>query len=414
MPVYEYKGLTEAGKNTRGVRDADNLKALRAALRKDGIFLTEVTAEKAAAGGAGGAAIRGREVNVQKLMGSRVGSSDIAIMTRQLAVLIGAGVALVEGLSTLQDQLDHPRLKLIISQVKTKVNEGASLADAMAQHPKVFSPLYVNMIRAGEHSGALDVVLNRLADFTESQARLKNKVIGTMIYPALMVVVGVIILGVLLTVVVPNVTKIFATNRLTLPLVTRILIALSDFASDYWWVIVGGVAVFAFAFSRWKKTEKGRQRWDSFTLRLPVFGKLVRKLAVARFARTLSTLLKSGVPLLGALEIVKNIVDNAVMADVIDKARDSIREGESIAAPLRRSGEFPPLVYHMIAIGERSGQLEDMLINVANAYDDEVEVSIGALTSLLEPVMIVGMGGSVAFIVFAILMPILQLNTMMH
>ena len=414
MPVYEYKGLTEAGKATRGVRDADSLKTLRALLRKDGVFLTEVTAEKAAAGGAGSTAIRGREVNVQKLVGARIGSSDIAIMTRQLAVLIGAGVALVEGLSTLQDQLDHPRLKLIISQVKTKVNEGASLADAMAQHPKVFSQLYVNMIRAGEHSGALDVVLNRLADFTESQARLKNKVVGTMIYPVLMVVVGVIILGVLLTVVVPNVTKIFESNRLTLPLVTRILIALSDFASEYWWVLIAGVALLILAFRKWKKTEKGRQRWDALTLRVPIFGKLIRKLAVARFARTLSTLLKSGVPLLGALEIVKNIVDNAVMSAVIDKARDSIREGESIAAPLRRSGEFPPLVYHMIAIGERSGQLEDMLINVADAYDDEVEVSITALTSLLEPVMIVGLGGTVAFIVFAILMPILQLNTMMH
>ena len=182
MPVYEYKGLTEAGKNTRGVRDADNLKALRAALRKDGIFLTEVTAEKAAAGGAGGAAIRGREVNVQKLLGSRVGSSDIAIMTRQLAVLIGAGVALVEGLSTLQDQLDHPRLKLIISQVKTKVNEGASLADAMAQHPKVFSPLYVNMIRAGEHSGALDVVLVQMVNLIKGGRPYKmSKRAGTFV-----------------------------------------------------------------------------------------------------------------------------------------------------------------------------------------------------------------------------------------
>ncbi len=415
MPVYEYKGLTEAGKPTRGVRDADSLKTLRALLRKDGIFLTEVTAEKAAAGAEGNSgALRGREVNVQKLVGSRIGSSDIAVMTRQLAVLIGAGVTLVEGLTTLQDQLDHPRLKLIISQVKNKVNEGSSLADAMAAHPKVFSTLYVNMIRAGEHSGALDVVLNRLADFTENQSRLKNKVVGTMIYPALMVFVGFVILCVLLTVVVPNVTKIFATNNLTLPLVTRVLIGISDFAKNYWWMFLSGAALFVVIFRRWKRTEKGRHSWDAFTLKLPVFGKLLRKLAVSRFARTLATLLKSGVPLLGAMEIVQNIIGNAVIADVVEKARDSIREGESIAAPLRRSGEFPPLVYHMIAIGERSGQLEDMLNNVANAYDSEVEVSISALTSLLEPVMIVGMGGTVAFIVFAILMPLLQLNTMMH
>lgn len=415
MPVYEYKGLTEAGKPMRGVRDADNLKALRALLRKDGIFLTEVTAEKAAAGGEGaGGAIRGREVNVQKLVGNRVGAGDIAVMTRQLAVLIGAGVTLVEGLTTLQDQLDHPRLKLIVSQVKNKVNEGSSLGDAMAAHPKVFSHLYVNMIKAGEKSGALDVVLNRLADYTESQSRLKNKVVGTMIYPALMLVFGFLILCVLLTVVVPNVTKIFATNNLTLPLVTRMLITVSDFAKAYWWAFIGGGFLAVVCFKKWRATEKGRHTWDAFTLRLPVIGKLLRKLEVARFARTLSTLLKSGVPLLGAMDIVRNILGNVIIAEVVDKAKDSIKEGESIAAPLRRSGEFPPLVYHMIAIGERSGQLEDMLNNVADAYDGEVDVSIGALTSLLEPVMVIGMGGSVAFIVFAILMPLLQLNTMMH
>lgn len=415
MPVYEYKGLTEAGKPTKGVRDADSLKTLRALLRKDGIFLTEVTAEKAAAGGEGASgAIRGREVNVQKLVGNRVGAGDIAVMTRQLAVLIGAGVTLVEGLTTLQDQLDHPRLKLIVSQVKNKVNEGSSLGDAMAAHPKVFSHLYVNMIKAGEKSGALDVVLNRLADYTESQSRLKNKVVGTMIYPALMLVFGFLILCVLLTVVVPNVTKIFATNNLTLPMVTRMLIAVSDFAKAYWWAFVGGGFLVGFSFKKWRATDKGRHAWDGFVLRLPVLGKLFRKLEVARFARTLSTLLKSGVPLLGALDIVRNILGNVVIAEVVDKAKDSIKEGESIAAPLRRSGEFPPLVYHMIAIGERSGQLEDMLNNVADAYDGEVDVSIGALTSLLEPVMIIGMGGSVAFIVFAILMPLLQLNTMMH
>jgi general secretion pathway protein F len=409
MPVFEYKGLTEAGKPTKGLRDADSAKTLRALLRKEGIYLTDVVGQKDAAGGA---SPKSGDVDVKKLFSARITSTDVAIMTRQLAVLVGAGVALVEALAALQEQVDHDRLKLVVSQVKQKVNEGSSLADALAQHPKVFSTLYINMIRAGEHSGALDVVLVRLADFTESQARLKSKVLGTLAYPAVMVVIGLVILVILFTVVVPKVTKIFEDNRMTLPLVTRALIFVSNFARDYWYMLLAATVLGIWAFLKWKTTTAGRAKWDRFVLGAPIFGALVRMIAISRFSRTLSTLLKSGVPLLTAMDIVKNIVDNVILSDVIEKSRDSIREGESIAAPLKRSGEFPPLVYHMIAIGERSGQLEDMLVNVANAYEAQVEVRITALTSLLEPVMIVAMGGSVAFIVFAILMPLLQLNTM--
>lgn len=413
MPVFEYKGLNEAGKALKGVRDADSPKTLRSVLRKEGIFLTEVVGQKQAGGGE--AAPGGRVViDLKKAFAGRVTATDVAIMTRQLAVLIGAGVALVEALNALQDQVDHERLKLIVSQVKTRVNEGSSLADALGQHPKVFTTLYVNMIRAGEHSGALDVVLVRLADFTESQARLRAKIVGTMTYPVIMMVVGLLILGVLFTVVVPKVTKIFEDNRITLPMTTRILIEVSNFARDYWWLLFVAVGLAVWAFLRWKKSPKGRAKWDRLVLKAPIFGGLVRMIAIARFSRTLATLLKSGVPLLSAMDIVRNIVDNTVLADVIEKSRDSIREGESIAAPLKRSGEFPPLVYHMVAIGERSGQLEDMLVNVAAAYETQVEVRIQALTTLLEPVMIVGMGGAVAFIVFSILLPILQLNTMVH
>jgi len=413
MPVFEYKGLTEAGKNIRGVRDADSAKTLRGLLRKEGIFLTDIVAEKDAAGASSGVITKGREVDVKKLVLGRISSSDIAVMTRQLAVLIGAGVPLVEALTALQDQVDHDRLKLIVSQVKNRVNEGSSLADALAQHPKVFSHLFVNMIRAGESSGALEVVLKRLADFTEGQARLRSKIIGTMIYPVLMMFVGSIIMAVLFTFVVPNVTKIFESNKLPLPLITRMLIAVSTFARDYWWVVILGIGFSIWAFVTWKRSTKGRAAWDRLLLKVPVFGKLVRMVAVARFSRTMATLLQSGVPLLSSLDIVKNIVDNTVLSNVIEVARDSIREGESIAAPLKRSGEFPPLVYHMIAIGERSGQLEDMLVNVAGAYEDQVDVRITALTALLEPVMIIGMGGGVAFIVFAILKPILEMNSLM-
>jgi general secretion pathway protein F len=255
------------------------------------------------------------------------------------------------------------------------------------------------------------VVLVRLADLTESQAQLRNKIIGAMLYPAIMVVVGIAIVSILFVVVIPKVTKIFEDMNVALPWTTRILIAVSSFARDYWYLVVAILPVVVFGVRRWMKTSRGRAWWDRTQLRAPVFGELVRMLALSRFAKTLATLLASGVPLLTAMDIVKNIVSNTLLADVIEKARDSIREGESIAAPLKRSGQFPPLVYHMIAIGERSGQLEEMLQNVAKSYEAQVEMRIGALTSLLEPVMIVAMGGGVAFIVFSILMPIMQLNT---
>jgi general secretion pathway protein F len=267
------------------------------------------------------------------------------------------------------------------------------------------------MIRAGESSGALDVVLVRLADFTESQAQLRNKILAAMLYPAIMVVVGIAIVGILFVVVIPKVTKIFEDMNVALPWTTRILIGVSSFARDFWYVVLVALPLLVLGVRRFVHTPRGRAWWDRTQLRAPVFGELIRMLALSRFAKTLATLLASGVPLLTAMDIVKNIVSNTLLAGVIDNARDAIREGESIAAPLKRSGQFPPLVYHMIAIGERSGQLEEMLRNVAKSYEAQVEMRIGALTSLLEPVMIVAMGGGVAFIVFSILMPIMQLNT---
>src|SRR4051812_2732960 len=412
MPVFEYTGLTEAGKNVRGLRDAESSKALRSLLRKDGVYLTEARAAEAGAVAGEQKTGLAREVDVGALFGfTGVSAQDLAIATRQLATLIGAGIPLVEALTALVDQVDQPRLKRIMGVIKQKVNEGSSLADALKEHPKVFTDLYVNMIRAGESSGALDVVLVRLADFTEAQALLRNKIIGAMLYPAIMVVVGIAIVGILFVVVIPKVTKIFEDMQVTLPWTTRLLIATSTFARDYWYVLVAAVPLFVWAIRRYVRTAGGQAWWDRTKLRAPIFGEVVRMLALARFAKTLATLLSSGVPLLTALDIVKNIVNNSILAKVIEDARDAIREGESIAAPLKRSGQFPPLVHHMIAIGEKSGQLEEMLQNVARSYDAQVEVRVSALTSLLEPIMIVGMGVGVAFIVFSILMPIMQLNT---
>src|SRR3954464_4792300 len=302
MPVFEYSGLTEAGKNVRGVKDAENRKVLRSLLRKDGIFLTDVrAAEGAAIAGASSSSSRpatgkielsgqglSREVDLRQVFGSRVSGQDLAIATRQLATLIGAGITLVDALTALVDQIEQPRLKRIIGIVRQKVNEGSSLADALAEHPKVFTTLYVNMIRAGESSGALDVVLVRLADFTEAQAALRNKIMGAMLYPAIMVLVGIAIVGILFIVVIPKVTKIFEDMQVTLPWTTRLLIALSSFARDYWYVLLIALPGLAYGVRRWVRTSKGRGWWDRTQLRAPVFGHLLRMLAISRFAKTLA------------------------------------------------------------------------------------------------------------------------------
>ncbi len=422
MAVYEFKGLNQAGKTITGLKEADSPRTLRTLLKKEGVFLTDVVGQaegkstrapmKGAAGAKAGASdALNQDINLKRFTRGSINTDDVAIMTRQLATLLHAGVALVEALNALVDQVDKERLKIVLSDIKSRVNEGSSLADAMTQHEKVFGKLYINMVRAGEHSGALDAVLNRLAEFTESQARLKQKVIGTMMYPLVMIVIGGGIMILLLTVVVPKVTKIFADMKTALPWTTRLLIASSNFMSDWWFVVIPTLIGGTFFFVRWTRSEKGKPVWDRIVLKLPIVGGLVRMLAVARFTRTLATLLKSGVPIITAMDIVRNVVTNDVLADVIDKARDSIREGESIAAPLKRSGEFPPLVYHMVAIGEKSGQLEDMLVNVADSYESQVNVRIGALTSLLEPIMIVIMACGVGFVAFSILMPILQMNS---
>jgi len=401
MPVFEYKGLDARGRAVGGVLDASDPKALKATLRRDGVFLTEIILESQKK------SLAQREMRLGR---GRVKQLDIAIMTRQLATLIGAGIPLVDSLTALVEQVEKERLKKVLSKIRERVNEGASLADALGDHPKVFVPLYVNMIRAGESSGTLDVVLNRLSDFTEYQVRLRSKVMGAMMYPIIMMVVGVIIVSVLFVVVVPKIRKIFDRLESSLPLPTEILIGVSTFVSNYWWLIILVVSGGTLLFVRFIRSEKGREKWDRFVLRIPVFGPLVRMIAIARFTKTLGTLLASGVPLLTALDIVKNVLNNKLLEKVIEEARVSIQEGESIAGPLKRSKQFPPLVTHMIAIGEKSGELEGMLANVANAYDQQVESKVNTLTSLLEPIMIVAMGGVVGFIVFSILLPILKMN----
>ena len=403
MPVYEYKGLDKKGKAVSGIKDAESARLLKNSLKNEGVFLTDVKESDTRAISAKG------EVSFKKSF-KRVSSTDIAITTRPLSTLIGAGITLVESLTALVEQTENEKLKIVLSQIRQQVNEGKSLADAMGEHPKVFSSLYVNMIKAGESSGALEIVLSRLADYTESQAELKQKIRGTMAYPAIMLIVGTAILFAMFIFVIPKLTKIFEDINATLPIYTQILIFTANLMRDWWFVFITTVAVIVYLFRRWKKSKKGKPVWDKWLLNMPLFGGLVRMLAISRFTRTLSTLLSSGVPLLSSLSIVKNILNNAVLEDILEDTRESVREGEPIANPLRRSGEFPPIVVHMVAIGERSGQLEEMLLRVSESYEVQVDNRISALTTLLEPLIIVTMGGIVTFVVLSILMPIMQIN----
>lgn len=403
MAVFEWRGVSAVGKTVKGVRDAENPKALRLVLRREGVMVTDIVEETLAR------QRKNRDVDFGRMF-RRVSAFDIAVTTRQLATLLKAGIPLVEALTALIDQLEHPDLKAAFTQTRDRVNEGTSFADALAAHPKYFPVLYVSMVAAGEASGTLEAVLARLSDFQENQAKLRSKVTGALVYPLIMAIMGTVMITIMMVVVVPKLTSIFEDFDKTLPWYTRTLIFVSNALSNYWYIFLIVIGGSIYQFIKWKNSEKGREAWDRIVLKLPLFGPLAMMVAVTRFARTLATLLKSGVPVLDAMDITKNVLGNSELMKVIEEARNSVREGESIAEPLKRSGKFPPIVTHMIAIGERSGQLEEMLENVAAAYDAQVESRIVAMTSLLEPLMIVVMGGISASIMFCILMPLLQLN----
>ena len=404
MAVFEYRGiLSTTGKAVHGVRDAENAKVLRGLLRKDGVLLTLAAEEKETK------AKPQRGVDVRALF-NRPSLADIALMTRQLSTLVGAKIPLFESLSAMIEQVEKEGLRRALTNVRDQVRAGTSFATALETHPKLFSQLYVNMVRAGEASGTLEGVLDRLTSFMENQSRLKGKVVGAMAYPALMMILAIVLISVLMTAVVPKVTAIFQSMNRALPWNTALLITVSHFMAGYWWLIAGVVTLGIVMFRRWKRTPKGKLAWDRFLLAVPMFGKLFQMVAIARFARTLGTLLGAGVPLLQAMGIVRSVLGNAALEEVVESATGSIREGESIAEPLKRSKRFPPMVTHMIAIGEKSGQLEEMLENVAEAYDHAVDTRVQMLTSLLEPIIIIFMGGAVAFIAVSILFPLIQMS----
>jgi len=406
MPVFAYRGLSSDGRTVNGVVDADNPRSARGKLRGMGVFPTDITEEAVA---------RSKSIRAWfPSFGRRIPAAEITLLTRQLSALLGAGVQLVDALGTLSEQSSRPATKKMLSQVRERVREGSSLADALAVHVGVFSDLYVSMVRAGEAAAALETVLDRLADYAESQAEFVAKVRGALTYPIIMMIVGAAIMGFLVTYVVPQVATIFEQSKAALPLATQILIALSNVLTGYWLLImiltVGLVAAIVYGFS----TVNGRRFYDKWMLRLPYVGSTVTLTICSRFARTLSTLLLSGVQLLPALDAVKLVMTNGLMREAVEKSRNEIREGHGMGQTLAASGLFPPLLIEMIRVGERTGDLERLLERAADAYEREVAASLSQMTTLLEPVMTITMAAVILFMMMAVLMPIFQLNQLVQ
>jgi general secretion pathway protein F len=404
MPVYEYVAIDAAGKNRRGIVDADNPRTARQKLRASGIYPTRLDETSPTEPRAE------RSRFELRLLRQRVGRADLVGTTRQLATLLTAGLPLVTALSGVLEQVKKPALRRVLSQVRERVNEGSSLSVALAEHPAVFPSVYSAMIHAGESSGTLELVMERLADFGEQQMAIQRKIRANLAYPTLMVGVGLLVVFFLMTYVIPKITRIFVETKRALPLPTVLLIHISALFQKVWPLLVLLVVLAWIAARFYVRTEKGRRLYDRSLLRLPIAGGIVLRVFIARITRTLGTLLGNGVPLLTALEIVRSLVSNVILGEVLDEARQEISEGATITTPLAREGVFPPTVIQMISVGEQSGNLEGMLFKIADIYEAEVETKITTLTSLLEPVLILVLGALVGFVVLAVLLPIFEMS----
>ncbi len=404
MPVFNYKGLTTAGKAKTGIVDADSPREARIKLRAQNVMVTEITQRAGA--------VR-RDKQKEKILDFKrgvKGKGEIPMYTRQLATLLKAGIPLAQATSALIEQAQVPDIEACFRDVRERLTQGLSFAESLAYHPEYFTDLYVNMVKAGEASGQLDLVLDRLADYLQRQAALRNKIGAALAYPLVMICVGIVIVVILMAFVVPKIMKVVENSGQKIPLPTQILKTSADFLGGNWLFLVMALLGLMIAHRVAMRSAEYRYRLDKFKLKLPVLGELFRKSAVSRFAISMSTLLKSGVPVLEALKIVKDIVNNDVLARVLDTVSTRIVEGADIATPIKRSGVFPPVVGYMIAVGEQSGELENMLEQVALAYDEEVEIQVQKVTSLLEPLLIVAMALVVGFIVISIMLPILKIS----
>lgn len=415
MPIYEYRGLTTKGRGSKGIIDADTARDARLKLRSDHVHVTDMwevgdRARKAKRRRPGGKKEARASFSDYLRLERKVKTRDLATFTRQFSTLLKSGIQLADALTALVEQCADRDFEKVLRNIKEEITAGNNLAEAMAKHPRYFSDLYVNMVRAGEASGNLDEVLVRVADYLQKQASLKGKVVAALTYPCIMVLVGLAVVIFLMSYVVPKITAILHEKEQTLPLTTEILIAISSFVQNFWWVVFVGLAAVFFVAKALLATEAGRLKFDTFLLRLPVFGNLFAKQAISRFSLTFSTLLKSGLPALDSLKIVSLVVNNARLTHVINDIHKRILEGADIATPIKRSKIFPPMVGYMIAVGEQSGQLEEILDRISASYEEELDLAIQRLTAMIEPVIIILLAGVVGFIIAAVLLPLLDFS----
>jgi general secretion pathway protein F len=406
MPIFEYKAFDRGGSPKTGIVDADTPREARGKLRNDGVHVVEIwpLEDKKAA--------TAKKSGRVKFFQRRVNQSELTIVTRQLGTLLRAGITIVDALKALIEQLDNRDFERVFRDVREKVTQGETFGEALTHHPAFFSDLYVNMVKAGEASGHLDEILARLAIYLTRVNRLRNKVVSALTYPVLMIIVGAIVVVVLMTAVVPNLTSLFKKVGKSLPAITDALILISGFFQQYWWSLLVGVFLLYLLRKATLATEDGRYRYDKMMMRLPVVGDVIRKNAINRFATTTAILIKSGIPVLEALRIVQLVVQNAVIAKTLGECHDAIVEGSDISTPLIASNVFPSMVGYMIATGEQSGQLEEILERISEAYEEEVDVATQRMTSVLEPVIIIALAGVVLFVVLAIVTPLLQMGSL--
>lgn len=406
MPVYAYKGMGAGSRSRSGTIDAENARDARLKLRSEGIFPTELVEGQRRGTDLSGALARLKLPELRR----RVPDLELSLFTNQLSTLLSAGVPLVQSLEALTEQIENVRLKTVVGRLREEVNQGTSLADALSQQPAIFDDLYCSMVRAGESSGALDLVLRRLGEYVENRMRLQNQITSAMTYPAVMFVVSAAVMGILLVKVIPSITQLLEGLGQDLPFATVAVIALSDVVTRFWLPMLIAAAAGFLAFNRAIQTERGRVAWDRVRLRMPVMGRAVRLISISRFSRTLSTLLSGGVPIVRALEIASTTSGNQVIALAVGAAREAITRGSSIAQPLRQSGEFPPLVTHMISVGEASGELDTMLTKVADTYDELVSHSLKRVLDLLGPILLLFVAGVVVMIILSTLLPLMNLT----
>nr|WP_320013323.1 type II secretion system inner membrane protein GspF [uncultured Desulfobacter sp.] len=411
MAVFEYNGLTASGRKKSGIIDAENPDAAQDNLKQKGIFPTSILRIESGAGRIKieKGAPRRKTFNLPPLFSS-VKSSEVTMITRQLATLLAAGFPLLKAVATLVPQTKSKTFKRVLSRVKDAIEEGNSFADALGAHPQVFSAVYINMVKAGEASGTLEVVLERLADFSEKREDTKKKVQASLAYPVFMAVIGFLVLVFLLTFIVPNITKIFTDMNHELPMPTQMLLGISGMVKAWWWLIIPAPFFAILCLYGIRKTDRGGRILDRIILSLPVSGNLTRQLIASRFSRTLGSLLDNGVPLLTALGITKTISGNRVIAELIEKCAQTVEQGGSLGSILEKSSAFPDLAAQMIKVGEKSGEMEKMLEKLAELFERNVQTAITAATSIIEPLIILIMGLVIGFIILAVCLPIFEIN----